>query len=149
MLEVKRVKAAEVRPLRRAVLRPHQRPEELVYPDDDGPDTLHTAGYLDGLLVATASVYREPPPGGPDTNGWRLRGMAVLPEYRGKGYGAQLLEACIAHALERGGTQMWCNARSTAAGFYRALGFEAKGEEFDLPGIGAHYLMWRPLGPAH
>ena len=51
-LEVKRVKAAEVRPLRQAVLRPHQRPEELVYPDDDGPDTLHTAGYLDGYLVA-------------------------------------------------------------------------------------------------
>lgn len=81
---------------------------------------------------------------------WSAGGLAVA-----AALGAALATSAIAQApgqkadpLERGGTQLWCNARSTAAGFYRALGFEAKGEEFELPGIGAHSLMWRPLGPA-
>src|SRR4051812_41835612 len=40
-MSIERLDAAGVRPLRQVVLRPHQRAEELVYPGDDDPRTLH------------------------------------------------------------------------------------------------------------
>jgi ribosomal protein S18 acetylase RimI-like enzyme len=143
--ELRRIPAAETRHLRHVVLRPHQRPEELVYPGDDAPDTFHVGLYVGDEQLGVASLYREPEPGTKDDGAWRLRGMAVLPKCQGMGYGTALLRNCMEHARHQGGTQLWCNARTTASGFYLALGFQVKGSEFELPGIGPHYLMWRPL----
>jgi len=143
--ELRRIPAAETRYLRHVVLRPHQRPEELVYPGDDAPDTVHLELCVEGRQLGVASLYREPLPGSKSPTEWRLRGMAVLAEEQGKGYGIALLQACIVHAARHGGTRLWCNARTTASGFYRALGFAVEGGEFELPGIGPHYLMWRAL----
>ncbi|MEE9280834.1 MAG: GNAT family N-acetyltransferase [Myxococcota bacterium] len=131
--------------MRQKVLRPRQAPEELEYPGDDAPDSRHVGAYLAGELVGVASVCREPQPGGSEPRAWRLRGMATLPSVRRTGVGQTLLEACSAHAAERGGARLWCNARSAAVEFYRALGFRIEGEEFELPEIGAHFLMWRPI----
>jgi len=128
------------------VLRPHQAPEALVYPGDEAVGTLHVGGFLDGEgPIAVASVYREDREASPAGGGWRLRGMAVRPESQGAGHGAALLEACMAHARAHNGVELWCNARTSAAGFYRRLGFTEAGPEFELPGIGPHFLMWRPL----
>lgn len=143
--ELRRLPAAETRYLRHVVLRPHQRPEELVYPGDEAPDTVHLGLYVEGQQLGVASLYREARPGSPSPTEWRLRGMAVLAAEQGKGYGAALLQACIEHAAGRGGTRLWCNARTTASGFYLALGFSVEGQEFELPGIGPHYVMWRAL----
>jgi ribosomal protein S18 acetylase RimI-like enzyme len=137
---IARVASVRVRPLRQAVLRPHQPPEACVYPGDDHPSTGHFAMSLEGVIVGVASVFRQAPE--PDDPGaWRIRGMATAPEVRGRGHGAALLRACLDHARAHGGTRVWCNARSTAAGFYRRMGFREEGPEFDLPGIGAHFLM--------
>lgn len=143
--ELRRIPAAETRYLRHVVLRPHQRPEELVYPGDDAPDTVHLGLYVEGQQLGVASLYREARPGSASSTEWRLRGMAVLAAQQGKGYGAALLQACIDHAARHGGTQLWCNARTTASGFYTGLGFIVEGQQFELPGIGPHYLMWRGL----
>jgi GNAT superfamily N-acetyltransferase len=141
--DIRRVTASETRALRHSVLRPHQPPEAAVYPGDDAGDTLHLALYREGRQLGIASLYREPPPGESLSTAWRLRGMAVLPEFQGQGLGAALLQRCLDHATGNGGTLVWCNARTTAAGFYRALGFSPRGGEFELPGIGPHYLMVR------
>jgi GNAT superfamily N-acetyltransferase len=133
-----------VRELRHRLLRPHQAPEALVYGGDDAWDSLHIGAYIDRDLIGIASIVREPPPWGSDERAWRIRGMATMPEVRG--YGAALLERCLEHASEHGGTLVWCNARVDAVGFYRRLGFEAQGEPFDVPPIGPHLLMTRPLG---
>lgn len=118
----------------------------VVYPGDDDTDTLHLGAYQEGRLVGVASLYREPPPDAlRTTTAWRLRGMAVDKTLQGKGHGAALLRACMEHAMKQGGSQVWCNARTTASGFYRSLGFAQKGDPFELPGIGPHHLMWRSL----
>lgn len=118
----------------------------VAYPGDDDADTLHLGVYTANRLVGVASLYREPPPDAlRTTTAWRLRGMAVDSSLQGSGYGAALLKACLAHAASQGGTQVWCNARTTAAGFYRSLGFSPKGDPFELPGIGLHHFMWRAL----
>jgi GNAT superfamily N-acetyltransferase len=121
---IRPITAAETRLLRHSVLRPHQTLEQLVFPGDDAPDSLHVGAFMDGELVGIASVSRDPLPGESDARAWRLRGMATVEKVRGMGCGRALVEACVAHASIQGGTLLWCNGRTSAMGFYRALGFE-------------------------
>jgi predicted GNAT family N-acyltransferase len=121
--EIRRIPAAETRGLRHTVLRPNQPPQLAIYPGDDDADTLHLGLYMQG----------------------RLGGVAVDMSLRGQGHGATLLRACLEHAVQQGGTLVWCNARTTASGFYRSLGFSLKGDTFELPGIGPHHCMQRTL----
>lgn len=54
-------------------------------------------------------------------------GMGVLPEYRGKGIGRQLLQACISKAATKGITRIELEVRADnerAIALYKALGFE-------------------------
>jgi predicted GNAT family N-acyltransferase len=139
---IRRITAEEVRPLRHSVLRPGQAFEETVYPGDDAG--LHLGAFDGDRLVGIASLYEEDRIGR-GTGGWRLRGMATDPDARGAGYGAGLLAGCVAVVAEAGGTELWCNARMAAVGFYRRAGFEVVGEEFDVPGIGPHVVMTRPV----
>lgn len=131
--------------LRQRVLRPRQAQDDLVYPGDESADACHVGAFVDGSLVGVASVTREPQPGGPERDAWRLRGMATLESTRRSGIGAALLDACRSHVAERGGSRLWCNARSSALAFYESQGFRAEGAEFELPEIGPHFLMWRDI----
>jgi GNAT superfamily N-acetyltransferase len=145
-MTVRPIPAAATRPLRRRILRPGQAEHELVYPGDDDPASLHV-GWFDGdSLLGIASVYRQSPEGAPDDPGdWRLRGMAVVPEARRRGIGAALVAACEAHARARGGARLWFNARVDALPFYLALGYEAVGGIYELPGAGPHRFAARAL----
>jgi GNAT superfamily N-acetyltransferase len=140
-MHVEPATAEATRPLRHAVLRPHQRPGELVYPGDDAPGTLHAIVRDGDRVVGTATISREPHPRDPAPGDWRVRGMATDPAARGAGIGAALLAACLDHARAEGGRRVWCNARTPACGFYARAGFAVEGEEFELPGIGPHHLM--------
>jgi GNAT superfamily N-acetyltransferase len=139
---------AAVRPLRGEVLRPGQSPAELVFPGDDASGTLHVAVVSGGRVLGVASVMRDVHPREPRPDDWRIRGMASRPEMRGRGIGAALLARCEAHAREHGGARLWCNARAAARGFYERAGFTAEGEVFDIPSIGAHYLMCKRVDHA-
>jgi GNAT superfamily N-acetyltransferase len=124
---IRRITAAETRALRQQVLRPKQRPEEQVYPNDDAPDTLHAGAFRDGTLVGIATVFRDVPPGEPNPRAWRLRGMAVLPEMQRQGVGRALVEFCVEHIRAQGGEVLWCNGRTSARAFYESAGFRATG----------------------
>ena len=137
---IRQVTAEDVRPLRHSVLRPGQAFEETVYPGDDAG--LHLGAFDGDRLVGIASLYEEDRGGG-RAGGWRLRGMATDAGVRGAGFGAALLAGCVEAVAEAGGTELWCNARMAAVGFYRLAGFEVVSEEFDVPGIGAHVVMTR------
>ncbi|NTW03781.1 MAG: GNAT family N-acetyltransferase [Oscillochloris sp.] len=139
------ISAAETRPLRQRVLRPHRRLEELGYPGDDHPLALHVGGFMDGQLVGIASVSPEDCPAAPDRVGWRLRGMAILPKVQRQGYGAALIATCVTHIRSHDGEVIWCHGRASAIAFYTALGFMTHGEEFEVPVTGSHYIMWRDL----
>lgn len=138
---IRPIEPEETRELRQRILRPHQQLYELVYPGDEAPDSLHLGAFEEDELVGVASVMREPLPGEEHLDAWRIRGMATLPEVRGHGHGVALLERCLTHVSEHGGTVAWCTARVTALEFYRHFGFEAQGEAFDVPVIGKHYVM--------
>lgn len=59
--------------------------------------------------------------------------------------GAALLAACERHAREHGGTLLWCYARVPARTLYERAGMTALGEPFEIPPIGPHELMYKPL----
>ena len=138
---VRAIAPRQARPLRHKVLRPHQSPEECIYEGDEDPGSAHYGVVLDGQVVGIASLYRQRRDGTEDPFTWRLRGMATDPSVRGEGYGRALLEAVVEHARREGGMRLWCNARSEVADFYGSWGFRPKGEEFDLPGLGPHWVM--------
>jgi len=81
-----------------------------------------------------------------DGLGYRLRGMATHPEWRGRGIGSQLLTAAMAYLTERYADYLWCNARRVAYDFYLHLGFDFVSDEFEIPGIGPHRVMYLKLG---
>lgn len=128
--------------IRQQVLRSHQPAEFSEYPLDQHPDTFHVGAFDAGRLVAVASVFREHHPELPaDPTAWRIRGMATLPEQRGIGHGREMLRALVEHVRLRRGRSIWCNARSDVVCFYRRAGFETVGKEFELAGLGPHFLM--------
>ena len=139
------VDAEAVRPLRAEVLRPGQSREQLIFPGDDARDTLHTAVSVEGRIVGVASVMREPYPRAARAGDWRIRGMATRPEMRGGGIGAALLARCEQHARDHAAARLWCNARVRARMLYERAGFAVDGEVFEIPMIGPHYLMRKPL----
>ncbi|WNV84940.1 GNAT family N-acetyltransferase [Umezawaea sp. Da 62-37] len=153
---VRAASATEVRPIRHRVLRPAQPADSCAYPEDDLPGARHFAALHEGRAVGAASLYTEDPPaeyappgllsrGCRHGGGRRLRGMATLDQVRGTGAGIALLRVALTHAALDGADGVWCNARSSAAGFYRKQGFAELGPEFDMPEIGPHFFMYRSL----
>ena len=146
MPELILVKAETCHPLREAILRPGQPRSAWTYATDDDPRALHFAIKQGRKVYGVASLLPEARTDG-GKEPWRLRGMAVLAELRGQGYGRMLLQAVQAVVQQRGGG-VWCTARTTVEEFYRHYGFVREGEVFDLPGGGPHVLMsWRSSGP--
>ena len=139
----KQINSDETLELRHLVLRPNKKPEELKYPNDNL--SFHGGAVLNGKIIGIASVYPEPKPGEKSSFHWRLRGMGVLPEFQGKGYGASLLDLCIDFIKSNEGKLLWCNARFIALGFYLKLGFKIVSDSFEIEDIGVHYIMEKEL----
>ena len=142
--DIKRVEAEQVWHLRQQLLRAHQPLEQSRYPGDEHRDAGHFAAFAKRKMVGIASVFHEAHADIADRSGeqqWRLRGMATAPEVRGTGAGGALLQAAIDHTITRHGQVLWCNARTPARGFYERYGFTVISDEFEMDGIGPHYLM--------
>jgi len=141
------VDASVVRPLRHAVLRPGQPPASSQYAADDDARTGHAA-VMTPDVVAVGTVMPEAPPWEPGRlDAWRIRGMATVPEARGRGHGTRVLAALVDHARRQGARFLWCNARVPARALYERAGMAGRGEVFELPSIGPHIVMWRVLDP--
>lgn len=137
---IKKITAEQTRPLRKIILRPNKKEEELVYFGDDFENTLHVGAFDNDKIIGIASVCNEPKPNETDKNAWRLRGMGVLENYRGKNIGNKILSECIKHVKENNG-YIWCNARLVAVEFYKSNGFYITSDLFEIEDIGPHYNM--------
>ena len=141
-MRVERVKPEATRDLRRRILRPHLRAEEVgpgPYEDDERAG--HFAAFDSERLVACASVMPDLDPRG----FWRIRGVATEEDARGRGFGAAAMRACLQHARDAGAPGVWLNGRVGVAEFYERLGFRVDGEPFDTPPSGLHVRMRREL----
>lgn len=148
---IRLVPAETVRPLRTRILRPDWPAGRLLtFAEDDR--AVHVAAERDGAVVGVATVYAQDAPAGvfadvPAGAAWQLRGMATDAAARGSGVGADVLAASVEAVEGRGGRFLWCNARTTASGFYERLGWTQAGDVFDVPGVGPHVRMGRAVAP--
>jgi len=74
----------------------------------------------------------------PVTKPWYVLGLAVAPQYRGKGVGRELMEAAKNTACSRGAHALWLDAYEPPAGagpFYLKCGFRMVGRtaQGDVP----------------
>lgn len=114
--------------------------EHCIFQGDEAYDTFHLGLELDGELKSVATFMRNDFFEG-EGEGYQLRGMATHPDYSGRGFGKSLIEFATDYLRAYKTAYLWCNARSTAAGFYKKIGFKTESPEFDIPGIGFHYEM--------
>jgi predicted GNAT family N-acyltransferase len=129
-------------PVRNEVLREGRlKPEECIFPTDKIPGAFHL-GYYVGEELACVVSFHPQSYGDFAGTGYQLRGMATIEKYRGQGMGNQLVNFAIVYLLGQKVNYVWCNARKKAVKFYQGIGFEIVSEEFDVPGIGPHYVMY-------
>ena len=144
-MEIVRISAKDTFTLRQVILRPHMTVEECSFPGDYDDKTFHLGGIVDKSLVSLASFYFEKHRQIPGAYHYRLRGMATVDDYRGKGLGAALLKTAFPIIMQNQGQILWCNAREKAVGFYESVGFKPLGETFLIKEIGPHQLMFKNL----
>ena len=133
----------QVRPLRRAILRPD--PTHTVdFPKDDDPDTQHLGAYLDNELVGIATVSHQTLSGENRMDAWQLQAIGVSEKARGRGIGKALVDHCLEYVSNQGGAVLWASGRTAALPFYHSLGFHTRGEQY-VTETGPHYLVWRDV----
>jgi GNAT superfamily N-acetyltransferase len=147
-MEIRPITSTEARTVRLPVLRAGLPPESAVLDRDDDPGTRHFGAFDGERLVGVATFFAEPCPIRPGPRAWRLRGMATIADMQGRGAGSSLVAKGVGIATAAGAALMWCNARTSARGFYEKLGFVAEGDEFELPVAGPHFVMIKDLRSA-
>jgi len=127
----------DVHMIRRVVFMGEQKISEA--DEMDGTDHLaqHMVVYKDDVPAATGRLIM--------VNGkLHIGRMAVMKEFRGKGYGALTIEYCVQKAKEEGHKELYASAQVYAKRFYEKSGFMAYGGEYDDAGI-PHVMMKREI----
>ncbi len=102
-----------------------QIPEAMEWDEFDAISIHVLARNFDGLPVGTARLL-------PD--GYIGR-MAVLKEWRNKGYGGAMLQKLLEELSNRHEKKVMLNAQASAVKFYEKFGFKVSGNEFWEAGI--------------
>ena len=108
---------------------------------DDNEGSFHVGYFQDKVLISVATFHEQTRDGFAG-KGYQLRGMVTHPDFQSKGIGNQLLNFSIVYLRGQMTNYIWCNARKIAYKFYQGIGFEFISEEFELPKIGAHRVMY-------
>lgn len=141
---LKEIKAEETWAVRHPVLRAGRPLEDVYMEADEKETTFHLGIFYKNSIVGVASFMEDSHLAFQGKQS-RLRGMAVLPEYRKKGLAELLLKKGESLLKERGRELLWFNARVAALSFYKNLDYEIIGEKFDIPKVGSHYRMKKNL----
>ena len=124
--------------IRRRVFIEEQNVPEEIEMDADDQRAFHALAILDGNAVGCGRMLEH------GDSEVKIGRMAVLPEFRKTGIGAQILRFLIERARARGLRKAILHAQLTAEGFYLNQGFNPVGGVFDEAGI-AHRKMERDL----
>ena len=87
-MRIRFIKAQDTWSLRHRVLRPHQTIEDCDYPNDRNPESFHLGVFIGEHLIGIGSFYAEKNDALKGWKQYRLRGMAIHPDFRAQGAGA-------------------------------------------------------------
>lgn len=142
-IHIKEVKVEDILPVRQTVLRNGKPREECFFDGDHAKETVHLALYKNDKMLAIASILKDKSEKLKSNNQFRLRGMAVLPEAQGRGFGKHLLLYAEDLIKQQSPALFWFNARTSAVKFYQKNNFEVFGKEFEVANVGPHFLMFK------
>jgi ribosomal protein S18 acetylase RimI-like enzyme len=145
MPKIRKISAEETFVVRHPVLRKGKPIASCHFDGDALPTTQHFGLYENDKIEGVISLFEKNNPLFEDNHQSQIRGMAVMENNQGKGFGTLL----VTHAEELLKSQkvdlIWFNARENAADFYQKMGYEIMGNAFDIPDVGIHYVMWKKL----
>lgn len=141
MYTLKQITSQATFAVRQPVLRPGKGIETCVFDGDDLPTTVHFGIFDDEALVGIISVFKASNPYFKETDQFQIRGMAVLESEQKKGLGEKLVLEAEAYIAQNKGKRIWFNAREIAVGFYKKMGYDIIGDQFNIPDVGPHYVM--------
>lgn len=144
-VEIKYISASETIDLRHLVLRQGRPRKSSHMEGDDLKSTKHIGAFLDSKCIGILSLFLAKTDQLPDVSQYQLRGMAVNPNYRKKNIGKKLVNFSEKELKEMNVEILWCNAREIAVNFYKKLDFEIISNQFHIPNVGPHYLMYKKL----
>lgn len=150
-ISIEQIMASQTIDLRTRILRPGQPVEICHYPEDNLSSTFHLGAFVaiegfERVLAANGTFMKDAVKFFPDAkNPYRLRGMATDLHYRGIGLGSQIIQQAEMLLKVTNCDLLWFNARENAFAFYEKNGFAHIGNMFDIPGAGAHKVMYKWL----
>jgi len=145
MTFIKEITPLETFIVRHPVLRKGKSIETCAF-EGDNLETTHHFGLFDNSdLTGIISLFIKTNPIFAENLQCQIRGMAVLESHQKKGYGEALVKHVEEYCLSKNFDLIWFNARTAAVGFYKKMGYEIKGNFFDIPEVGEHYLMYKKL----
>jgi len=122
-----------VRDIRQQVFIDEQQvPEDLEWDAEDDNAT-HFLLYYQQQPAATARLLHD----------GHIGRVAVLPDFRGKGLGAEVMQQVIAFAQASGMHELHLSAQTHATAFYRKLGFSITSDEYLDAGIAHQDMYWQ------
>jgi len=124
---VQKIQAHQTYKIRHQVLWPDHPIETCMLSEDD--TALHFGGFINGHLVAVASLFPE----GEDKI--RLRKFAILKPHQKRGFGTEMLQGMHNYLQQTAYNSLWCDARENARNFYQKNGFTISGKRFLKKGI--------------
>jgi hypothetical protein len=142
---LKLLTSGETYHLRQQVLRPNRQLQDCVFPGDELAETFHVGAFVNGKLVGVATYLMESLATFKAENPYRLRGMAVYPEFQTSGVGRSIFSFGIIELQRQQVDFVWCNAREKAFGFYEKMGLSCHGPIFEITGTGPHKVMYKYL----
>lgn len=117
-MQVGKVPLETVWQMRKDIMYPNFALEEMKLPDDAQGE--HWGLIEQGDVLAVVSLFKN-------SDSWQFRKFATRTEMQGRGLGTELLKWILEYVKSKGATELWCNARVNALGFYQRQGLSAFG----------------------
>jgi predicted GNAT family N-acyltransferase len=142
--EVSFISSEQALDLRMRILRPLQPREACIYAEDNNETTFHLGIIENEKVISNGTIIKQAQPQLPKAmRPYRLRGMATDNNQQKKGLGRKIILAAEVELKKRNCDLLWFNARVSAEGFYKKLGYAALEEIFNIDTIGPHKIMYK------
>lgn len=130
-ISIREIKAPETWPVRQRVMWPDKHIEFVKIDNDE--EGIHFGLFENDTLISVISLFVK----GDEA---RFRKFATEKDFQGKGHGARLLNFLIDEARRRRIKTLNCDARLTAAPFYKKFGMKESSEVFTYDERGMEYI---------
>ena len=140
-IQIRQINSKETIPLRLKYLRIGKTEADCQWDKDEDIKSVHLRAYIGNKLIGILSAVPETLAEIPYSNQFRLRGLVVDREYRGREVSVLLYNAMYKRAKDNKIDVFWAFVRPTAYKQAIAQGMEKIGNSFELNELGQHSLF--------